>query len=119
MGKPPTTGNNNGTVILASNPGAIQAGIAVAHDAIGSLGAQPVLLLIVLINVVFAGIGGYFLSQLEKTRASLMATTLEIVRSCVLETAPVLPEKDRVDANAERIKALEDALIKERDRPNH
>jgi hypothetical protein len=88
---------------MAHPQGAIQAGIAVAHDAVGSLGAQPVLLLIVVINVVFLLVGGFFLSQLETTRSSLMIATLDIVRSCVLDTAPL-------GANSARIKKLEDEL---------
>lgn len=95
------------TVLLASPPGAIQAGIAVAHDAVGSLGAQPVLLLIVCINIAFLLVGGYFLSQLEKTRSGLMIATLDIVRHCVLDTAPL-------GANSQRIQKLEDALDEER-----
>jgi hypothetical protein len=73
------------TVILPHPQSAIQAGIAVAHDAVGSLGAQPVLLLIVVINVVFIAIGGFFLSKLETTRSSLMLSTLDIVKTCVVQ----------------------------------
>lgn len=73
------------TVILSHPPGAVQAGIAVAHDAVGSLGAQPVLLLLVIINIVFIGAAGFFLSKLESTRSALMLSTLDIVKSCVLE----------------------------------
>ena len=98
---------NDQQVILAHPPGAIQAGIAVAHDAVGSLGAQPVMLLIVIINIVFIAVGGFFLSQLESTRSHLMLSTLEIIRSCVLETAPL-------GANAQRIQKLEDELAKEK-----
>lgn len=99
-----TTTPNSNTILLSHPPGAIQAGIAVAHDAVGSLGAQPVLLLIVIINIVFIAVGGFFLTKLETTRSSLMLSTLDIIRSCVLETAPL-------GANAERIKKLEEALI--------
>lgn len=70
-------------VILAHPPGAIQAGIAVAHDAIGSLGAQPVLLLLVIINVVFITAAASFLWKLEATRSTLMLSTLDIVKMCV------------------------------------
>jgi hypothetical protein len=73
------------TVILPHPQSAVQAGIAVAHDAIGSLGAQPVLLLIVVINVVFIAVGGFFLSKLEGTRSALMLSTLDIVKACVVE----------------------------------
>jgi predicted permease len=83
------------TVIMSHPPGAIQAGIAVAHDAVGSLGAQPVLLLIVIINIVFIAVGGFFLSQLEHTRSGLMMATLDIVRACVLETSPLERERMR------------------------
>ena len=100
------------TVILSHPAGAIQAGIAVAHDAVGSLGAQPVLLLIVVINVVFLLVGGFFLSQLETTRSQLMLSTLEIVRACVLDTAPL----STGDASEERVKRLEGQLNEERAR---
>ena len=73
------------TVILSHPPGAVAAGIAVAHDAVGSLGAQPVLLLLVIINIVFIGAAGFFLSKLESTRSALMLSTLDIVKSCILE----------------------------------
>jgi predicted permease len=95
------------TVILPHPQSAVQAGIAVAHDAVGSLGAQPVLLLIVIINIVFIAVGGFFLAKLEGTRSSLMLSTLEIIRACVLETAPL-------GANAQRIQKLEEALIEEK-----
>lgn len=83
------------TIISPHPPGALQAGIAVAHDAVGSLGAQPVLLLIVIINIVFLAVGGFFLSQLEATRSNLMLTTLDIVKTCVLASpgASPLPSK--------------------------
>lgn len=95
------------TVLLSHPPGALQAGIAVAHDAVGSLGAQPVLLLIVIINIVFIAVGGFFLAKLETTRSGLMIATLEIIKSCVLDTAPL-------GANSDRIRKLEEALIEER-----
>jgi hypothetical protein len=79
------------TVILPHPQSSLQAGIAVAHDAIGSLGAQPVLLLIVVINVVFIAVGGFFLSKLEATRGSLMLSTLDIVKTCVVMGAPGAP----------------------------
>jgi len=70
-------------VIMAHPPGAIQAGIAVAHDAIGSLGAQPVLLLLVIINSVFIIAGAFFLWRLEDTRAQSVLAILDIVKMCV------------------------------------
>lgn len=73
------------TVILPHPQSAIQAGIAVAHDAVGSLGAQPVLLLIVVINVVFIAVGGLFLGKLEATRSTLMLSTLDIIKACVTQ----------------------------------
>lgn len=79
------------TVLLSHPPGAIQAGIAVAHDAVGSLGAQPVLLLIVVINVVFLAVAGFFLARLESTRSSLMLSTLDIVKTCVLGKDAAIP----------------------------
>jgi len=71
------------TVILPHPQSSLQAGIAVAHDAVGSLGAQPVLLLLVIVNIVFITAAGFFLSKLENTRASLTIATLDIVKTCV------------------------------------
>jgi hypothetical protein len=86
VGKPPTNGNNQ--VILAAHPaGAVQAGIAVAHDAIGSLGAQPVLLLIVLLNLAFVVAAAYFLATLETSRVGLVTNVLDIVKVCVVQKA--------------------------------
>jgi len=76
---------NGPPVIVAHPTSSLQAGIAVAHDAIGSLGAQPVLLLIVVVNLAFIGAAAYFLATLEASRVSLMISTLDIVKACVVE----------------------------------
>lgn len=64
---------------------ALQAGTAVAQSAIGALGAQPVLLVTVIVNVAFVLAAGFFLAKLEDTRSSLMLATLDIVKACVVE----------------------------------
>lgn len=76
------------TVILPHPQSAVQAGIAVAHDAIGSLAGQPVVLLLAMVNIAFLLAGGYFLSRLEETRSNLMITTLDIVKTCVVDRNP-------------------------------
>ena len=73
------------TVILPHPQSAIQAGIAVAHDAVGALAMQPILLVIVVIFIGFVASAGYFLAKLESTRSSLMLATLDIVKTCVIE----------------------------------
>jgi hypothetical protein len=83
--RPAAPADNGQTVILSHPPGAVQAGIAVAHDAIGSLGAQPVLLLIVIVNIVFVMAAAFFLWKLEATRSALMLSTLDIVKACVVK----------------------------------
>jgi hypothetical protein len=79
------------TVILPHPQSSLQAGIAVAHDAVGSLGAQPVLLLIVLLNIVFIVAAAYFLATLEASRGTLVMSTLDIVKTCVVKGAPGAP----------------------------
>jgi uncharacterized protein HemX len=60
-----------------------------------ALGAQPVMLTVVLLNIVFACIGGYFLLQLETFRASNTAALIDLMRACILQTSPVASEEAR------------------------
>lgn len=87
------------TVVLPPQT-ALQLGGQSLHQVTAALGAQPLMLTVVLLNLVFAGVGGYFLLQLERYRAANLTALIELVRSCVLETAPL-------GANNERIQELE------------
>jgi hypothetical protein len=76
------------TVILPPQT-AIQLGAESLNQITASLGAQPLMLVVILLNIVFASIGGYFLLQLEKYRANNLTALIDLMRSCVLETAPL------------------------------
>jgi len=93
------------TVILPPAT-ALQIGGQSLHQITAALGAQPLMLTVVLLNVVFAGVGGYFLLQLEKYRAENLQALIELVRSCVLETAPLGANREKID----RLEADVDAL---------
>ena len=82
---------------------ALQLGGQGLNTVAAALGAQPLLLVIVLLNIVFASIGGYFLLQLERYRASNTTALIELMRACILQTAPL-------GANNERIKELESSV---------
>jgi hypothetical protein len=43
------------------------------------------------INVVFLAVAGFFLARLESTRSSLMLSTLDIVKTCVLGKDAAIP----------------------------
>jgi uncharacterized BrkB/YihY/UPF0761 family membrane protein len=69
------------TVIL-SDPGTVQLMRTVASDTIGALGAQPVLLLIVILNMIFIGSGAYFFVQLEHFRHSERLQIISLLAQC-------------------------------------
>ena len=76
------------TVVLPPQT-ALQLGGQSLNSITAALGAQPLMLTVVLLNIVFASIGGYFLLQLEKYRATNLTALIDIMRSCILETAPL------------------------------
>jgi hypothetical protein len=76
------------TVVLPPQT-SLQLGAQSLGHVTSALGAQPIMLVVVLLNVVFASIGGYFLLQLEKYRATNLTALIDLMRSCVLETAPL------------------------------
>ena len=84
------------TVVLPPQT-ALQLGGQSLHQITAALGAQPLMLTVVLLNVVFASVGGYFLLQLEKYRAENLQALIELVRSCVLETAPLGANREKID----------------------
>jgi hypothetical protein len=69
----------------------VQAGAAVATDVVGTLGTQPLLLVLVLLNMVFAGVAGVFLLKLEEYRANSALALIELMRACILDTNPRQP----------------------------
>lgn len=55
-------------VVHVPRQGASAAAGESAREAVRSLGAQPVLLLVVILNMVFAGVAGWFFIKLEEYR---------------------------------------------------
>jgi hypothetical protein len=76
------------TVVLPAQT-ALQLGGQSLSQITGALGTQPIMLVVVLLNVVFASIGGFFLLRLEEYRAANLTALIDLMRSCVLETAPL------------------------------
>ena len=66
----------------------------VAGDAIEALKGSPTLLLIVLLNMVFAVIAGYYLLQVEQYREKDRALVAGILDKCVSQMVPVEVVKD-------------------------
>ena len=85
-----------GTIVLPPQT-ALQLGGQSLSQVTSALGAQPLLLVIVLLNIVFASIGGFFLLRLEEYRAGNLKDVLEIMRACVLQTAPLGANREKID----------------------
>jgi ABC-type transport system involved in cytochrome bd biosynthesis fused ATPase/permease subunit len=94
------------TVILPPAT-ALQLGGQSLHQITAALGAQPLMLTVVLLNLVFAGVGGYFLLRLEAYRAANLTALIELVRSCVLETAPLGANREKIDRLEQDVDALQ------------
>jgi hypothetical protein len=62
------------------------------------------------LNIVFASIGGFFLLRLEEYRASNTTALIDLMRACILQTAPL-------GANNERIERLEDRVLRGSEQP--
>jgi hypothetical protein len=75
------------TVVLPPQT-SLQLGAQSLGHVTAALGAQPLLLVIVLLNMTFAGIAGYFMLSLEKYRAANTTQLIGLMESCILYTAP-------------------------------
>lgn len=84
------------TVVLPASTPLQLGGQSLAHVT-AALGAQPVILAVILLNIVFASIGGYFLLALEKYRAANVTGLIDLMRACVLETAPLGDNREKID----------------------
>jgi uncharacterized protein HemX len=82
------------TVVLPPQT-ALQLGGQSLSQITTALGAQPLMLTVVLLNMVFAAVGGYFLLQLEKYRAANLTALIQLVQACVLETTPLASEENK------------------------
>ena len=94
------------TVILPPST-ALQLGGQSLHQITAALGAQPLMLTVVLLNLMFAGVGGFFLLKLESYRAQNLTAIIELVRSCVLETAPLGANREKIDQLERDVDALQ------------
>ena len=92
MAKAPQGQHIPTTVVLPPQT-ALQLGGESLHSITSALGTQPLLLVIVLLNIVFAVVGGYFLLQLEKYRADNLSKMIDVIKYCVSETVPVKPRE--------------------------
>ena len=62
---------------------------AVAGDVVDALRTSPVLLLIVLLNMAFAGGAAYYLVHVEDYRAQDRTALLALLEKCTLHTVPL------------------------------
>lgn len=92
-----------GTVVLPPQT-ALQLGAGSLNQVTAALGTQPLLLVIVLLNMTFAGLAGYFMLQLEGYRAENLSAIIGLVRECVLNTAPL------ASTEAKAVKELEELI---------
>jgi hypothetical protein len=103
------TGTEIPTTVVLPPQTALQLGGQSLNTITAALGAQPIMLVVVLLNVVFASIGGFFLLRLEQYRAANLTAIIEIVRSCILETAPLKAEQgetvERLREEVDRLRA--------------
>ena len=61
----------------------------IASGVLDALRTSPVLLLIVLLNMAFCGMGGYYLLQVEAYRAQDRAALSGLLSRCLTEAVPV------------------------------
>lgn len=63
--------------------------VGAAGDVVDALKTSPVLLLIVLLNGIFAACAGYYLLQVEHYRADDRKALFELLQQCTMRTVPV------------------------------
>lgn len=68
--------------VILSDPGTVELVSSITHDTIGALGAQPVLLLMVVLNMIFIGSGAYFFLQLEHFRHDEREQVITLLTRC-------------------------------------
>jgi len=94
------------TVIVQPPSSTLQLGAQSLGQITSALSAQPIMLVVVLLNVVFACIGGYFLLKLESYRATNLTAMIDLMRACVLQTSPIAGEEAK---KARELEALIEA----------
>lgn len=62
---------------------------AVAGDVVDALRTSPIILLIVLLNMAFAGGATYYLANQEEQRAQNVASLVALLEKCTMHTVPI------------------------------
>jgi hypothetical protein len=63
--------------------------IALGGDLLDALKTSPVVLLIVILNIAFAGAGAYYLLQVEAYRAGDRQALAKLLTECLTHTVPI------------------------------
>jgi hypothetical protein len=79
--------------VILSDPGTVELVSSVTKDTISALGAQPVLLLIVILNMIFIGSGAYFFVQLEHFRHDERLEIIKLLAQCDIPDRPGQPKE--------------------------
>jgi hypothetical protein len=74
--------------VILSDPGTVELVSSITHDTLSALGAQPVLLLIVILNMIFIGSGAYFFVQLEHFRHDERLQIITLLARCEIPGSP-------------------------------
>lgn len=73
-------------VVLQERGGVVA---AISGDLFGAFKTSPILLLIVLLNIAFAGSAAYYLLQMEKYRADDRHALASLLEKCLMQTVPL------------------------------
>jgi hypothetical protein len=76
-------------VIIQQQPAARGMVTTIAGDLFGAFQTSPILLLIVLLNIAFAGSAAYYLLQMEKYRADDRRALAALLDKCLMQTVPL------------------------------
>ena len=91
----------------------VQASGRVAEGIIGGFQGAPTLLLIVILNVCFMIVAGYYLLKQDEQRNVIGIELVGLIRACILETAPLrtfdeYPRTGSLGTDIDRSKVDED-----------
>jgi len=85
---------NQPTVIMQTPPGAVaQIGLS-ARDTIGALSTQPILLVIVILNMMMIGTGGWFFLKQEEYRHEERIELVKLLMRCDFQPVYAGPGPD-------------------------
>jgi len=84
----------------------VQAGGRIAEGLIGGFQGAPTLLLILILNIVMIVVSGYYLLKQDEQRNLLGMELVGLIRSCILETAPIRSLEEQLYNNDPRTGSL-------------